>query len=391
MSYIIKNSDGSVLTTIESNTVDTTTSLLLPGQGHSGWAEAFNQNFIYLLQNFASPAAPFNPIPGQIWFNNSTGNLQIYLSVSGGWQIIATASWLATEGYITAETLAQYATTAWVVQQGYLTESAVGSFNFVTESYVAAQNYITSEYVIAQQYVNQAALTSAITVAEASLSSSYVTETYFLGQDFVTQSYVTGQNFLTESYVLGQNFIHATALSAYLTANQEITVSGDATGSGTTTINLTLAASGVTPGTYSKVDVDSKGRVIAGSQITSSDITTALGFVPPSIANFGASMGSNGYQILPSGLIFQWITGSSDPEDNTTPTQTLPWALTFPNSLIGASVSTYIATAASDDLWYQVISSGTNSSQVIIQRQAGQGTTATFGATTTPFIIGLGY
>ena len=36
----------------------------------------------------------------------------------------------------------------------------------------------------------------------------------------------------------------------YLTANQNITVSGDATGSGTTAIALTLASSGVTAGTY---------------------------------------------------------------------------------------------------------------------------------------------
>jgi hypothetical protein len=55
---------------------------------------------------------------------------------------------------------------------------------------------------------------------------------------------------------------------SYLTANQTITVSGDATGSGTTSIALTLASTGVTAGTYKSVTVDAKGRVTAGSNFT---------------------------------------------------------------------------------------------------------------------------
>jgi phage-related tail fiber protein len=56
--------------------------------------------------------------------------------------------------------------------------------------------------------------------------------------------------------------------SAYLTGNQSITVSGDASGSGTTAISLTLANSGVSAGTYKSVTVDAKGRVTAGTNPT---------------------------------------------------------------------------------------------------------------------------
>lgn len=59
---------------------------------------------------------------------------------------------------------------------------------------------------------------------------------------------------------------------SYLTANQSITVSGDATGSGTTAVTLTLSNSGVVAGTYAKVTVDSKGRVTTGSSLIASDI-----------------------------------------------------------------------------------------------------------------------
>lgn len=56
--------------------------------------------------------------------------------------------------------------------------------------------------------------------------------------------------------------------ASYLTGNQTITVSGDATGSGTTAITLTLANSGASAGTYRSVTVDTKGRVTAGTNPT---------------------------------------------------------------------------------------------------------------------------
>ena len=62
--------------------------------------------------------------------------------------------------------------------------------------------------------------------------------------------------------------------NTYLTGNQSISISGDATGTGTTAITLTLANSGVTAGTYTKVTVDAKGRVTAGTTLSATDIPT---------------------------------------------------------------------------------------------------------------------
>lgn len=85
--------------------------------------------------------------------------------------------------------------------------------------------------------------------------------------------------------------------NSYLTGNQSISLSGDASGSGTTSIAVTLANSGVTAGTYTKVTVDAKGRVTAGASLasadlptytgtlTSSQVTTALGYTPYNSTN----------------------------------------------------------------------------------------------------------
>lgn len=72
--------------------------------------------------------------------------------------------------------------------------------------------------------------------------------------------------------------------ATYLTANQTITASGDATGSGTTSIALTLANSGVSAGSYGSsslvpvVTFDAKGRAtsVTTAATASVDDATAL-------------------------------------------------------------------------------------------------------------------
>jgi len=66
-----------------------------------------------------------------------------------------------------------------------------------------------------------------------------------------------------------------------------IALTGDVTGtsaafdgSAALSFAATLANSGVTAGTYLKVTVDAKGRVTAGSSMTSGDVTRALGYTP---------------------------------------------------------------------------------------------------------------
>lgn len=54
----------------------------------------------------------------------------------------------------------------------------------------------------------------------------------------------------------------------FITTNQNITLSGDVTGSGNTAITTTLSNTGITPGTYRSVTFDSKGRATSGTNPT---------------------------------------------------------------------------------------------------------------------------
>ena len=82
MSYIINKTDGSVLTEIVDGTVDqTATDLTLIGKNASSYGEAFNENFIRILENFANTSSPNNPIQGQLWFDTGENRLKIYALV----------------------------------------------------------------------------------------------------------------------------------------------------------------------------------------------------------------------------------------------------------------------------------------------------------------------
>lgn len=88
MVYKITKTDGTELTQIPDGKLDSTTSLDLIGRNSVNFGESLNENFVKLLENFASTSSPSRPIKGQLWYDSSTGRLNVYdgngFRVTGG-------------------------------------------------------------------------------------------------------------------------------------------------------------------------------------------------------------------------------------------------------------------------------------------------------------------
>jgi len=79
MAYKINKTDGSLLVEIVDSNIDqTSTDITIIGKNVSGYGEFINENFVKLLENFASDSAPNNPIAGQIWFDTAENRLKVY-------------------------------------------------------------------------------------------------------------------------------------------------------------------------------------------------------------------------------------------------------------------------------------------------------------------------
>lgn len=102
MSYEIKLSNGSSLTSIDDYTTNTTsTSLSLPGRGVENYGLMLAEDLVYMLENFSSSEPPSNPLNGQIWFqkfesdvsgNSNTVNRMFYYA-DGNWILFGNISY----------------------------------------------------------------------------------------------------------------------------------------------------------------------------------------------------------------------------------------------------------------------------------------------------------
>ena len=78
MAYIINKFSGEQLVVLEDGTIDTSTSLGLVGRNYVGYGETQNENYVFLLENFANDFPPSRPLQGQIWFNTTTNLTYAY-------------------------------------------------------------------------------------------------------------------------------------------------------------------------------------------------------------------------------------------------------------------------------------------------------------------------
>jgi hypothetical protein len=102
MSYTINRYNGNQITVIADGTIDATLDLKLIGKNYAGYGSIQNENFVYLLENFANTTQPPKPLPGQIWFDTGHSKLKFYdgtkFRTTGGAEIGGTAPTGLTQG-----------------------------------------------------------------------------------------------------------------------------------------------------------------------------------------------------------------------------------------------------------------------------------------------------
>jgi hypothetical protein len=163
MSYVINNSRGNIVAIVPDGTINTTaTSVNLVGRGVTPYGLPENENYVYLLENFASPTPPLAPVLGQLWYDSSTNIISTY-NTSNIWSALASETYVqdqkvspAFSGVPTAPTAdygtntTQLATTAFVqgeklspafsgVPTAPTASSATSNTQIATTAFVQAQ------------------------------------------------------------------------------------------------------------------------------------------------------------------------------------------------------------------------------------------------------------
>lgn len=77
MSYQINfteaNNPSKLPLTVQDQTLNTQTSVTFVGKNYPGYSPIIAENFLHLLENFASTTAPESPVQGQLWYDSSVG------------------------------------------------------------------------------------------------------------------------------------------------------------------------------------------------------------------------------------------------------------------------------------------------------------------------------
>ena len=142
MAYKINNTFGTLLVTLADGTIDVaTTDLTLIGKGYAGFGEKLNENLVKLLENFNNTSAPSNKIQGQMWYDKTNNQINVYTGSKwkqlGSTSNSATAPSSAVLGDMWFDTLNTqlyvYTGTAWTLI-GPTTVSGSGVTQVVTES-----------------------------------------------------------------------------------------------------------------------------------------------------------------------------------------------------------------------------------------------------------------
>lgn len=111
MAYQVTRFNGTFLVSVADGTIDSSTDLRFVGKNYAGYGQVQNENFLYLLENFAGSTQPSKPVSGQVWFDSVEKKIKVYdgskFKLVGGSTSSATAPTGLTAGEFWFDSVAQ--------------------------------------------------------------------------------------------------------------------------------------------------------------------------------------------------------------------------------------------------------------------------------------------
>lgn len=190
MSYIINNTRGQIVAVVADGTVNTTaTDLFLVGRALTDYGTYENENYVFLLENFANSTAPTQPVLGQLWYNSDTDEISSYSSTNT-WLPLATQAYVQLQkispvftGVPTAPTASAGTATTQIATTAFVTNSPV--FTGVPTAPTAAPGTSTTQ-IATTAYVSQSPEFSGIPLTPTAAPGTATTQ--IASTAFVTNS-----------------------------------------------------------------------------------------------------------------------------------------------------------------------------------------------------------
>jgi len=268
MSYIINNSRGQLLVVVPDGTVNTTaTDLSLVGRGVTEYGTAENENYVYLLENFANSTAPLQPILGQLWYNSSTDEISTY-NTSNTWSALASQTYVQAQkvspvftGTPTAPTAANGTSTTQIATTAFVLNQLGGSNSIVSVGNITGGNLLTAGIVSA-------------------------------GGSITSGGNITGGNILTAGIVSATGNVHGANFigNVISPAGSNVSTTGNVSGGNILTTGLISATSNITGGNIRTSGVMSAtgnvtGNYILGNGALLTGVITSVGNISSGTSN----------------------------------------------------------------------------------------------------------
>ena len=376
MSYTINLTNGSLLTTVADGTIGNASTLTLIGRDYAGYGTFLNENFVYMLENFANGTGPANPLKGQLWWDTTNNVLRVWsgttwkISTGATSQSTAPADLSGLGGDLWFDTANQqlkvYSGTQWIVV-GPTATTATGNTGVVPA--IIADNS-SGSHIILEFYVNNTiyAIFSKDTFTTSAVAgfSSIVPGINFIstgGFGLNTQATTATPSTLVQRDGSGSIAVNAITAAGAITAGS-IVAGSISTPSGGLTGNLSGNVTG-TYGTFTTIQTQGinassgyTGTVLTASQpnITTVGNLTALNvagnLTVGGVANFNGTAYLNGQPILTSNGSFTASSINNTPIGNATPSTGAFTSVLISTSLAPITAANTTVNLGSPTAWW---------------------------------------